>query len=141
MALSTYARSKVWARDKGVCALCGADAGLAQRIMRRLRWKYERTSSDNDARKALCEAWGASVWSWDPTLWEADHVVPLAEGGTNDLSNYRTLCIPCHKDQTRALAGRLAAARRGLGAGLFGAGAPMAPQDIRRHEGESNDAR
>jgi 5-methylcytosine-specific restriction protein A len=43
--------------------------------------------------------------------WEADHIIPLAEGGTNELSNYRTLCVPCHKAETRALAGRLAQRR------------------------------
>lgn len=45
--------------------------------------------------------------------WDADHIVPVAEGGGEcDLSNYRTLCHPCHKAVTRELAGRLAKRRR-----------------------------
>lgn len=27
---------------------------------------------------------------------EADHVIPIAEGGANDLSNGRAICSPCH---------------------------------------------
>jgi len=26
-----------------------------------------------------------------------DHIVPLALGGTNDLSNLQTLCLPCNQ--------------------------------------------
>lgn len=46
------------------------------------------------------------------TLWEADHIVPLAEGGAPGPENARTMCLRCHKAETAALAGRLAAARR-----------------------------
>jgi 5-methylcytosine-specific restriction endonuclease McrA len=45
-------------------------------------------------------------------LWHADHILPLAEGGTNALANIRTLCVPCRKAETAALARRLAEARR-----------------------------
>lgn len=34
--------------------------------------------------------------------WEADHIIPHSEGGTHELSNMRTLCIPCHKARTKA---------------------------------------
>jgi 5-methylcytosine-specific restriction endonuclease McrA len=64
MALSTWARRAVLARDHAVCALCGTT--------------------------------GKS--------WEADHVVPLVLGGSHDLSNYRTLCLGCHKAETAKLA-------------------------------------
>lgn len=30
----------------------------------------------------------------------ADHVIPRAEGGTDDLDNLETLCVPCHKHKT-----------------------------------------
>lgn len=47
------------------------------------------------------------------SLWEADHIRPRVEGGAGcDLSNYRTLCWPCHRVETAALAGRRAEARR-----------------------------
>lgn len=45
--------------------------------------------------------------------WEADHIVPVVEGGGEcGLENYRTLCLPCHRIATAALAKRLAARRR-----------------------------
>lgn len=31
---------------------------------------------------------------------EVDHVVPLSEGGTNDIDNLWLLCIDCHKRKT-----------------------------------------
>lgn len=137
MALSSYARRKVFERDGGLCALCGADAGLAQRIINRLWWKYGRRASDEVARRAICAAWGVSSWSWSPTLWEADHIVPLAEGGTNELGNYRTLCLPCHKNETRALRRRLSRAGRQQEL----SGAPMKPQDICSHDEPSEGVR
>jgi len=33
---------------------------------------------------------------------EVDHIVPLADGGTNDDDNLRSLCRPCHAARTRA---------------------------------------
>ena len=45
-------------------------------------------------------------------LWEADHVVPLVEGGPHTLANMRTLCVPCHKRATAELAARRAAVRK-----------------------------
>ncbi len=40
--------------------------------------------------------------------WQADHIVPVAEGGGEcGLDNMRTLCTPCHKAATRALRKRL----------------------------------
>ncbi|HJX65922.1 MAG TPA: HNH endonuclease, partial [Polyangia bacterium] len=52
-----------------------------------------------------------------PHLWEADHIVPVVEGGgasreADPLANLRTLCRHCHKAETRALAARRAATRR-----------------------------
>jgi 5-methylcytosine-specific restriction enzyme A len=60
---------------------------------------------------------GDSRWNRGPHLWrhlwEADHTVPVVEGGGGaGLDEYRTLCIPCHKLESRKLAGRLARRRR-----------------------------
>jgi 5-methylcytosine-specific restriction enzyme A len=46
-------------------------------------------------------------------LWEADHIVPVAEGGGEcSLDNMRTLCIPCHQTETKKLRGRLASSKQ-----------------------------
>lgn len=35
--------------------------------------------------------------------WDADHIIPLSEGGDFGLDNIRTLCLPCHKRETSKL--------------------------------------
>ena len=37
---------------------------------------------------------------------ERDHIVPLAEGGTEDVDNTQLLCVPCHKAKSEAEAAR-----------------------------------
>lgn len=44
--------------------------------------------------------------------WEADHTVPLCEGGPHSLENMRTLCAECHKGVTAALNARRFSGRR-----------------------------
>lgn len=115
MALSTFARRRVRERDHGVCALCDGDTEKVKRILRWLRhrgagaWTTHANVLDaKHAHDLIVRAWGRhpSTWGWDEgrTWWEADHIVPLVNGGTNDLSNYRTLCIPCHRRVTAELA-------------------------------------
>ena len=44
--------------------------------------------------------------------WEADHIVPLIEGGEIDLDNLQTLCHGCHAAKTRREAGERTERRR-----------------------------
>jgi len=44
--------------------------------------------------------------------WEADHRVPLIDGGGLELSNVQTLCVPCHRTKTAREAAARARARR-----------------------------
>lgn len=121
-----YLRWKVRQRDRGVCALCGFDTARLEKVRQRVA---ERTWAPRDGKPGRTR-WAERLASWldrkgftvgaswrevsfrTVVLWHADHIVPLAEGGTNALSNIRTLCVPCHKAETAALARRLAEARR-----------------------------
>lgn len=112
-----HVRFYVYRRDKGLCAKCGADAALAERVliyagMYAGGW---RTVADADADAAagvIREAWGR-FGTDTASFWEADHTVPVAEGGGGcGLDGYRTLCRPCHLEETRLLRARLAQARR-----------------------------
>jgi len=48
-------------------------------------------------------------------MWQADHIVPVVHGGgCCGLENIRTLCLPCHKRETKELARRRALIRRGI---------------------------
>jgi len=108
-------RRKVFLRDNGICSRCGLDCKpLGQRLkVLRARvsemWAKSRAFDSQDSDYAILI--GAS--SWDDFPWHADHIIPVAEGGTHDLSNLRTLCIHCHHDITAPkyrskLAGRAA---------------------------------
>ena len=54
------------------------------------------------------------------TYWDMDHKTPVVEGGGEcGLENLRTLCLWCHKRETKRLARRRARQRSGQAA-LFG---------------------
>ena len=93
-----YLREKTLARDRGVCANCGVDT-LAE-------WRRIQRSRGVARAKAYFE-WGIGSGS-RKSLWDADHIVPVAEGGGEcDLSNVRTLCLKCHRIATAELRKRL----------------------------------
>lgn len=56
-------------------------------------WTWQRTRGavlERDGYRCIeCGALGVRF--------EVDHIVPLAAGGTNELANLRTLCVPCHR--------------------------------------------
>src|SRR5512140_1067765 len=93
-----YLRERVFERDHGVCAACGLDTEAMRRDKRKLDYR---------ARKQFEKDWGGRRH-----LWDADHIVPVAEGGGEcDLSNMRTLCLRCHRAATAQLRQRLARGR------------------------------
>lgn len=104
-------RAAVFKRDRGVCAMCGIDAGKMERILvhatrhlcdlcRSNYWMLARTLFDGlDGN-----------WHWQGgCLWQPDHILPVSlGGGMCGLSNYRTLCSPCHLAVTTEQRGDLA---------------------------------
>ena len=93
-----YLRDAVFNRDKGVCAECGVDTMALRRGLRKL---------DYAARRAFLKDWGLREGS-RKSLWDADHIVPVAEGGGQcGLSNMRTLCLKCHRKATAELRVRM----------------------------------
>ena len=66
--------------------------------------------------------WGAGALK-RRSLWDADHILPVCEGGGEcDLENLRTLCLVCHQDATSALRRRRARVRSSPAAGVPGSG-------------------
>lgn len=89
-----YLREQVLARDRGVCALCRVDTRAAYFELKRARGAH---------RLRLLERWGLKRMN-RKTLWDADHIVPVIEGGGEcDLENIRTLCLMCHRRATDEL--------------------------------------
>lgn len=114
-----YARKKVEDRDHGVCAGCGVDTAQLKRVMRALGkaiWRAEHVGGRDATKYSRWRTLLQSRYPWFRLghLWEADHAVPVAEGGGScGLDNLRTLCLACHKRATAQLAARLAEKRRG----------------------------
>lgn len=100
-----YLRDQVFARDQGVCAACGTDTKALRLHFCKLDYK---------SRHRFLKEWNLKE-GFRRSLWDADHVIPVAEGGGEcDLSNMRTLCLRCHRRATSELAERLAKLRTGL---------------------------
>jgi 5-methylcytosine-specific restriction endonuclease McrA len=95
-----YVREQLLVRDKGVCALCGIDCVREWNRIRKARGR---------AREVALRDWEVRLRQRG-SLWDADHIVPVAEGGGEcDLANMRTLCLKCHRRVTAALRERLRA--------------------------------
>jgi len=93
-----YVRDQVLKRDRGICAGCGVDTIAAARQLR-----YSRAGR----RTVLLAYWGLKKRT-RKSLWDADHILPVAEGGGEcDLDNIRTLCLRCHLQVTIALRERI----------------------------------
>jgi 5-methylcytosine-specific restriction enzyme A len=108
-----HRRQAVHQRDRGVCQLCGTDTEMIRRIVQRLRHgKTQGGIAPFDAYRHAMEHYRNLGFSSHFHWWEADHIVPQVEGGGHELENLRTLCLPCHKAETAALAARRATRRR-----------------------------
>lgn len=93
----SYLRQKTLERDRGVCAVCGVDTLAAYLHLRRQR---------GSARLRALAHWGLRTLT-RKTLWDADHILPVVEGGgACDLSNIRTLCLRCHRQASAELRAR-----------------------------------
>jgi 5-methylcytosine-specific restriction enzyme A len=96
-------------RDNEICAVCGLDCAALVDALNAL---------------AASHSWYGGVFKdfkrgigipRTEHVWEADHIVPVVEGGGEcDLSNFRTLCVWCHRKETAALAARRAERRRAM---------------------------
>jgi 5-methylcytosine-specific restriction protein A len=94
-----FVRDQVFARDRGICASCQADTIAIYAALRRSRGK---------ARIAGLALYGLKSIASRRSLWDADHILPVAEGGGQcDLDNLRTLCVICHREATAQLRIRL----------------------------------
>ena len=129
-----HIRFMVEQRDKGVCKACGLDTEKLKAEWHKavvdqfleLRKKYDKTYRDL-YHSNVHYSQAVQVGRFSPDFikppdgfpiddrrwWEMDHIIPVVEGGGGcDFNGYRTLCIPCHKAETAALAARRAAKRK-----------------------------
>lgn len=117
-----YLRSQVRQRDKGVCARCSFDTAKLKRVFEHAaRAYYEVVHGIGTTQTCWFpgEFWMAKSailkrlnFNKGTSLWEADHIVEVINGGDSNLENMQTLCVPCHKAKTKQLAASRATARR-----------------------------
>ena len=94
----SYLRERTFARDRGVCSQCSVDTLAEFNHMKRQR---------GTGRTRALAKWGLRAMT-RKSLWDADHIVPVVEGGGGcDLANIRTLCLLCHRKVTTELRERL----------------------------------
>ena len=131
----SHVRKALEVRDKRICTLCRVDAGAAFGVASKAVRAAIAAGSPPPAEALLLAVEGTPFAIHarlttnrrgrskvkEGSFWQADHLRAVAEGGgTCGLSNLRTLCSPCHADNTAAQAGQRARERR-AGAGAAAA--------------------
>jgi 5-methylcytosine-specific restriction protein A len=92
----SYLRECVFERDAGVCALCDIDTARQRRDVMSLSFAHRMRELRRLQEHGITRR-GRKSW------WEADHILPVVEGGDSTLENMRTLCVPCHRGVTTEL--------------------------------------
>jgi 5-methylcytosine-specific restriction protein A len=100
-----YLRTEVKRRDRGVCADCGINTGLAVSAVRGMppgRWFTGREEALPLTREGVL---GALGFKGEELIgygtWHADHIIPVERGGgLCGLDGMQTLCAPCHRRKT-----------------------------------------
>ena len=108
-----YVREQVFERDNGICAECHVDTKTLEFMARALKQRFHQVQAIRPSTELKAETitsiikycLGAELGARRGSgYWDCDHIVPVSRGGGEcDLSNYRTLCIPCHKKETADL--------------------------------------
>jgi 5-methylcytosine-specific restriction protein A len=101
-------------------ARASLDAVAVVKTVRASRRRYRTTvtkpeplPADLIALFAARAGWPESAFRPKAHAWEADHIIPVADGGDFfDLGNIRTMCIRCHREVTTAQNRARAADRR-----------------------------
>ena len=85
------------------------DEGLIDTVVR-FHFRDDDTALDDDLMDTG-EPLDRAYW-WPSGQWEADHTIPIVEGGDLTPENLRTLCVGCHRGETAKLRRRMADRRR-----------------------------
>lgn len=115
MYASTHVRQQLFTLERGICQLCHVDCHAfflriqalppgAQRLnaLINANWHLPKSSNKSSLDRMIQHQ------PREGDYWQADHWKPVSEGGGNcGLSNYRTLCTPCHYQETQKLKHRL----------------------------------
>lgn len=110
---SSYLRARTYERDKGICAECGLDTVVLYRRVNKMELPQRKEACLVLAENGFNT--GSYNWPGVGSLWDADHIESLDEGGSWEMLNVQTLCHFCHKKKTAEQAGRKGKQRRLIG--------------------------
>lgn len=84
-------RRLLWKRDGGVCRGCGV-----------VCWGGKPTTREHGAAQDKeRHAWRSQGLPWRPEHWQADHIIPVEQGGgACELDGFQTLCVRCHRQKS-----------------------------------------
>lgn len=77
--------------------------------MKRRRFSRSALADLYDAQGGRCAICAGSLVG---KAWHADHEIPLAIGGADEVANLRLVCVPCHAEKTGRDLGAIAKAKR-----------------------------
>lgn len=84
---------------------CGVNASELRSAVRKIIKKAPWTKRLKIYARFGINSGAEAYKSW----WEADHILPVAEGGGGcGLENYQTLCLWCHKEKSAGQKARTA---------------------------------
>ncbi len=100
---SKYVRKALKKRDKEICAACNRDCNLTKRVIDHAGTSINHLIKNAWTHQLEPEYYILRYFGFIPFkhTWEADHIIEVRDGGSNELSNFQTLCIPCHKIKTK----------------------------------------
>ena len=73
-----------------------------------MSWNTPRSKRSDQGRAAAVKVAKAQaqgtcqICGRTNTTLQADHIVPVSRGGTNNAGNLRMVCVPCHQRITKA---------------------------------------
>lgn len=113
-----YLRDQTFARDHGVCAICGTKTEEVRQQVLSLAtfvWSTKQRPTEHGTKLLETAVYYRELGFPSPrqTWWNADHIQEVVRGGGEcGLENIQTLCIPCHRRKTARLAAERAEERR-----------------------------
>lgn len=97
---TSYLRAQTYARDLGKCASCSVDTRY-QKIQMEDALKQAGGNERDPAYAAFLKSVGLTLAESRRSLWQADHIRPVADGGgLCGLEGIQTLCLACHKSRS-----------------------------------------
>lgn len=103
---ATVLRKLIFARDRGICAVCGTDTvSWAEGLLAHVD-SIDNPIDRANTMAAICYDLNIPLerLRFGPDgkggLWDVDHIRPTAMGGRDIAANLQTLCILCHRTKT-----------------------------------------